>query len=259
MHNLLLRYWLASGGIDPDRDVSVTVIPPAQMVSNLKTGTIDGYCVGEPWNARAVAEGLGVVMATDNDIWPGHIEKVLGVTEAWAEQYPKTHIALVKALLEACEYCDDRRNREEVVEMLAKPEYVGADEAHIRPGFLDPYDRGDGSKPEEVHNYIQFFTGKANYPDVSEAVWMMTQMARWGITPFPRNWLEVAERVKRADIFGQAARELGLLDIGRDRHAIHLFDGVVFDPDEPLTYLDKFTIKRDLRIEEVPMDAASVR
>ncbi|WOD41566.1 nitrate ABC transporter ATP-binding protein [Nodosilinea sp. E11] len=259
MHNLLLRYWLASGGIDPDRDVSVTVIPPAQMVSNLKAGTIDGYCVGEPWNARAVAEGLGVVMATDNDIWPGHLEKVLGVTEAWANQYPKTHVALVKALLEACEYCDDRRNREEIAEMLAKPEYVGADEAHIRQGFIDPYDRGDGSEPQPVHNYIQFFTGKANYPDVSEAVWMMTQMARWGITPFPRNWLEVAERVKRADIFGQAARELGLLDIGRDRHTIHLFDGVVFDPDEPLAYLDKFALKRDLRIEEIPIDAASLR
>jgi len=88
---------------------------------------------------------------------------------------------------------------------------------------------------------------------------MMTQMARWGITPFPRNWLAVAERVKRADIFGQAARELGLVDTGRDRHPIHLFDGVVFDPDEPLKYLEQFAIKRDLRIEEVPIDAVIVR
>jgi nitrate/nitrite transport system ATP-binding protein len=255
MHNLLLRYWLASGGIDPDRDISVTVIPPAQMVSNLKSGSIDGYCVGEPWNARAVSEGIGVVMATDNDIWPGHIEKVLGVTEAWAEQYPKTHIALVKALLEACEYCDDRRNREEIADLLCRPEYVGADEAHIRQGFLDPYDRGDGHEPTPVLNYIQFFTGQANYPDVSEAVWMMTQMARWDIVPFPRNWLAVAERVKRADIFGQAARDLGLMDIGRDRHTTHLFDGVEFDPDDPLKYLDQFAIKRDLRIQEVEMDA----
>jgi hypothetical protein len=94
---------------------------------------------------------------------------------------------------------------------------------------------------------------------VSEAVWMMTQMARWGITPFPRNWLAVAERVKRPDIFGQAARELGLLDIGRDRHSTHLFDGIEFDPDEPLKYLEKFAIKRDLRIEEIPMDVASVQ
>jgi nitrate/nitrite transport system ATP-binding protein len=258
MHNLLLRYWLASGGIDPDRDVSVTVIPPAQMVSNLKAGTIDGYCVGEPWNARAVQEGLGVVMAIDNEIWPGHIEKVLGVTEAWANQYPKTHIALVKALLEACEYCDDRRNREEIAEILARPEYIGADEVLIRQGFLDPYDRGDGREPTQVLNYVQFFTGKANYPDVTEAVWMMTQMARWGITPFPRNWLEVAERVKRADIFGRAARELGLLDIGRDRHSIQLFDGIPFDPDHPLEYLNSLSIKRDLRVEEIVLDPLNV-
>ncbi len=255
MHNLLLRYWLAAGGIDPDRDVSVTVIPPAQMASNLKSGTIDGYCVGEPWNARAVAEGQGVVLATDNDIWPGHIEKVLGVTEAWANQYPKTHVALVKALLEACEYCDDRRNREEIAEMLARPEYVGADETLIRQGFIDPYDRGTGDEPQQILNYIQFFTGKTNFPDVTEAVWMMTQMARWGITPFPRNWLEIAERVKRSDIFGQAARELGLLDIGRDRHSITLFDGIAFDPDHPLDYINQFAIKRDLRVEEMPMDA----
>ena len=255
MHNLLLRYWLAAGGIDPDRDVSVTVIPPAQMVSNLKSGTIDGYCVGEPWNARAVAEGLGVVMATDNEIWPGHIEKVLGVTEAWAHRYPKTHVALVKALLEACEYCDDRRNREEIAALLARPEYVGADESLIRQGFIDPYDRGNGQEPAQILNYVQFFTGKANFPDVTEAVWMMTQMARWGITPFPRNWLEVAERVKRSDIFGQAARELGLLDIGRDRYAITLFDGIPFDPDHPLDYLKSLAIKRDLRIEEIPLNS----
>ncbi|MGF1569106.1 MAG: nitrate ABC transporter ATP-binding protein [Nodosilinea sp.] len=254
MQNLMLRYWLASGGIDPDRDVSVTIIPPPQMVSNLKAGTIDGYCVGEPWNARAVHEGLGVVMATDPDIWPGHLEKVLGVQEAWANQYPKTHLALVKALLEACEYCDDRRNREEIVELLCRPEYVGADEAYTRQGFIDPYDRGDGRAPELISNYNQFFTGKANFPDVTEAVWIMTQMARWGITPFPRNWSEVAERVKRADIFGQAARELGLIDIGRDRRPIQLFDGVPFDPDHPLDYLDQLAIKREVRVVEVPLE-----
>ncbi|MDX2096813.1 MAG: nitrate ABC transporter ATP-binding protein, partial [Leptolyngbyaceae cyanobacterium bins.59] len=111
MHNLMLRDWLASAGIDPDRDVNLTTIPPAQMVSNLKAGNIDGFCAGEPWNSRAVYERLGFVMATDLDIWPGHTEKVLGVREEWANQYPQTHIALVKALLEACEYCDDRRNR----------------------------------------------------------------------------------------------------------------------------------------------------
>ncbi|MBW3585525.1 MAG: nitrate ABC transporter ATP-binding protein, partial [Cyanobacteria bacterium 0813] len=108
MHNLLFRYWLAAGGIDPDLDVGLTVIPPPQMVSNLKAGNIDGYCSGDPWNSHAVNSGTGFVMARSLDILPGHIEKVLGVTEDWAQKYPQTHLALVKALLEACDYCDDR-------------------------------------------------------------------------------------------------------------------------------------------------------
>jgi bicarbonate transport system ATP-binding protein len=105
MHNLLLRYWLASGGIDPDRDISLKTIPPAQMVVDLQAGTIDGYCVGEPWNIRAAMEGIGFTVVTDLELWPGHPGKVLGVREDWADAYPNTHIALTKALLEACRYC----------------------------------------------------------------------------------------------------------------------------------------------------------
>jgi nitrate/nitrite transport system ATP-binding protein len=139
MHNLLLRYWLASGGIDPDQDVTLTAIPPAQMVANLKAGNLDGYCVGEPWNSRAVYEGLGYVIDTSLDIWAGHPEKVLGVKEEWVAKYPETHLALMRALLKACEYCDDRRNREEIMGLLCQPQYVGSLEDYTRPGFLDPY------------------------------------------------------------------------------------------------------------------------
>lgn len=258
MHNLMLRYWLASGGIDPDKDVSLTVIPPAQMVANLKAGNIDGYCAGEPWNARAVHEGLGFVIANDLDIWQGHAEKVLGVREDWANQYPKTHLALVKALLEACEYCDDRRNREAILEVLCRPHYIGTDPAYTRPGFLDAYDRGDGSQPQNLLNYNQFFTSKTNYPDRTEALWAMLQMARWGIVDFPRNWLEVTERTWRTDIFGQAARELGMLDFGRDRRPIVLGDGTVFNPDDPIAYLNALEIKRDINIVEVALDPIAV-
>ena len=142
MHNLMLRYWLASGGIDPDLDVALTVVPPPQMVANLKAGNIDGYCVGEPWNSRAVYEGLGYVIATDLDLWAGHPEKVLGVREEWVNKYPQTHIALVKALLEACQYCDDQRNREEILTLLTQDQYVGSAPEYTRPGFIDPYNRG---------------------------------------------------------------------------------------------------------------------
>jgi len=255
MHNLMLRHWLASGGIDPDTDVSLTVIPPAQMVATLKAGSIDGYCVGEPWNSHAVQEGLGFVIATDFDIWAGHLEKVLGVREDWANQYPETHLALVKALLEACEYCDDRRNREELVELLSRPEYVGAKPAYLRPGLLDPYSRSLDSEPENLPRFNQFYVDQTNCPYRTEGLWIMTQFARWGLTPFPKNWLEILDRVRRVDVFGAAARDLGLLDIEPNRGPIHFADGSIFNPDDPIGYLNGLSIKRDIRIEEVAIDA----
>jgi len=257
MQNLMLRYWLASGGIDPDRDVSLTVIPPPQMLSNLKAGNIDGYCVGEPWNSRAVNEGHGFVIANDLDIFPGHIEKVLGVREEWANKYPETHLALVKALLEACDYCDDLRNREEIVGLLTQDQYVGALAEDIRPGFIDPYDWGTNAEPQMIQRYNQFFVEQTNYPERVEILWVMTQMARWGLTPFPKNWLNIIERVRRADIFGEAARQLEFSDFGRDRDPIQLFDGTLFDPDNPIAYLNSLEIKREIRVEEIDIDAVA--
>jgi nitrate/nitrite transport system ATP-binding protein len=256
MQNLMLRYWLASGGIDPDRDVSLTVIPPPQMVSNLKAGNIDGYCVGEPWNSRAVNEGLGFVIATDPDLWSGHPEKVLGVREEWANKHPETHLALVKALLEACAYCDDMRNREEIVALLTQDQYVGAAAQNIRPGFIDPYNCGTDEGPRQISRYNQFYVDKANYPDQIEGLWLLTQLARWGLIPFPKNWVSILDRVRRIDLFGEAARELEFLDIGRDRGSIRMFDGTVFDPDDPLEYLKNLKIKRQIRVEEIDIDAA---
>ncbi|MBD6615961.1 ATP-binding cassette domain-containing protein [Komarekiella sp. 'clone 1'] len=250
MLNLMLRYWLAAGGIDPDQDVGLTVIPPMEMVSQLKAGNIDGYCAGEPWNYLAVHQDLGFVAATALEIWSGQPKKVLGVREDWAQQYPETYLALVKALLEACKYCDDLRNREEILEILCRSEYLDIDPVYVRPGFIDPYDRGDGTQLQEFTAYNQFYLNKTNYPNRTEILWMVTQMARWGLTPFPKNWVDVIERVCRTDIFGAAARELGLLDIGED-DPIHLFDGKVFNPSEPIEYLKSLEIKRQIRIEEV--------
>ncbi|MCS6812502.1 MAG: nitrate ABC transporter ATP-binding protein [Cyanobacteria bacterium] len=261
MQNLILRYWLANGGIDPDLDVSLMVIPPPQMVSNLKAGNIDGYCVGEPWNSRAVKEKLGFVIATDVDIWNGHAEKVLAVREDWAQQYPQTHLALVKALIEACNYCDDRRHRPEIVEMLSQPDYIGIDPAYIRPGLLEPYDQGTGDEPVQLLDFHQFYVERSNSPDRAEMLWVMTQLARWNITPFPKNWIEVLDRVVCLDVFNQAVREVGAsldfpvkLDLERDRRPIQLLDGPVFNPDHPLDYLNAFDIKRDYKVKEVLVD-----
>ncbi|MDF0552928.1 nitrate ABC transporter ATP-binding protein [Kamptonema sp. UHCC 0994] len=254
MHNLLLRYWLASSDIDPDLDVGLTVIPPPQMLANLKAGNIDGYCVGEPWNSHAVNEDIGFVMARSLDILPGHIEKVLGVTEEWANKYPQTHIALVKALLEACEYCDDKRNREEILELLSQEQYVGSTVEHIRPGFIDAYDSGTEDEPEMLLNFNQFYVDKTNFPDRTEMLWVMAQMARWGIVPFPKNWVEILERVLLPDVFGEAVRQLGMPDVGSARRNIELFDGTVFNADDPIEYLQNVKIKRAIRIEEILID-----
>jgi nitrate/nitrite transport system ATP-binding protein len=250
MHNFMLRYWLASGGIDPDRDVSLLRIPPAQMVASLKGGNIDGYCVGDPWNAYAVREELGYIIATDLDIWPGHPEKILGVREEWAQQYPKTHLALIRALLQACEYCDDYRNRENVVELIAQPQYLGVDARYIRPGLIGPYDRGLEGEPEHLLRFNQFFVDRSTCPGRSEALWMLTQLARWGYISFPKNWVEILERVRRPELYSEACRQLDLPGLETDRKTFSLFDGMVFNPDDPVGYIERFTIRRDLKVVE---------
>jgi nitrate/nitrite transport system ATP-binding protein len=224
------------------------------MVATLKAGQIDGYCVGEPWNSRAVQDGLGYVIATDLDVWTGHPEKVLGVQEAWVNQHPQTHIALVKALLEACDYCDDRRHRPEILELLAQPQYVGVAPHYMRPGFLDPYNCGTTEPPRTLLRYNQFHVDQSNCPARVEGLWILTQLARWGITPFPKNWIEILERVRRVDLYGEAARQLGLPDIEPDRKAVKFFDGTVFNPDDPIAYLQQLQIRRDLRVEEILVD-----
>lgn len=257
MHNLMMRYWLAAGGIDPDKDVDIQMIPPPQMVSNLKAGNIDGYCVGEPWNTWAIREGLGYAIATDSDIWQGHPEKVLGMSEAWANANPKAAKALVKALLKACKYCDDRRNRQEIAELLAKPEYVGAPVETILPGFVTEYDRGLGDGPTQILRYNRFYVEQSNYPNADEGLWVLTQLARWGLTVFPKNWREIIERLYRVDLFNDAISELGWPPLEPNILPLTLFDGVVFDAQDPIAYLQRFAMGHPLTIEEFDLDAVS--
>ncbi|MGI0494266.1 nitrate ABC transporter ATP-binding protein [Alkalinema pantanalense CENA528] len=257
MGSLLLRYWLAAGGIDPDQDVNLSVLSSADMKNRLALGAVDGYLASEPWNIRAVQNGTGFVVATDLEIWNGHQNKVLGVREDWAEQNPATHLALVKALIEACQYCDDRRNREEIVQLLAREEYVNRPAVQIRPGFIHPYNRGTEAEPEMLLRFNQFYVEQSTCPRRLEALWIMTQLARWGITPFPKNWVEVLERIYRVDIYGQAARALGIPDTEPDRVPVQLFDGVVFNPDDPMAYLNSLAIRREIRVEDILLDSAT--
>ncbi|MHC5757366.1 ABC transporter ATP-binding/substrate-binding protein [Nostoc sp.] len=254
MHNLLLRYWLAAGGVDPDTDVDMKTIPPAQMVADLKAGSIDGYCVGEPWNYRAAVENVGFTIATDLEVWLGHPGKVLGVREDWAENYPNTHIALSKALLEACQYCANPENAQEIRQILAGRDYVSTDLEYIQ--LEDPDNLTcDLDHPLRDYAHHQFYSESAiNRPSRTEQIWIMSQLARWGDTPFPRNWVEVVERVCRVRVFSTAARELGL-DISYIRQPIKLFDGTPFNADDPIAYLNSLKIKRDFSVAEVVLDA----
>lgn len=251
MHNLLLRYWLAAGGIDPDRDLQLKTIPPAQMVVDLKADTLDGFCVGDPWSLRAEMEGVGFTIARDVDLWDGHPGKVLGVRDDWAMAYPNTHIALVKALLEACQYCADPKNAEEIRLILAKREYVGTSIDYIHLG--GPNDIVPGVRSVAHH---LFYGENVNRPSRTEHLWHMTQMARWGDVPFPRNWVEVVEKTCRIDVFSTAARELGLTEISYSKGSIKLFDGSTFNADDPIAYLNSLEIKRDITMAEIALERA---
>ena len=252
MHNLMLRYWLASAGIDPDTDIELVVIPPQEMVDRLRSHEIDGFCVGEPWNTQAVAEGIGFVIATDLDIWAGNPEKVLGFKESWVQQHPNTHAAIVQAVLEACEYCDEPRHRQEILVLLTQ--HLNILPQYIRPGLIGPFDRGGNTLPEHLPRYHQFHVENANCPRSIEGLWILTQLARWGITPFPKNHIEVLSRVRRVDHFLKACQQLGYVGIEPDRDPFQLFDGQVFNPDEPLKYLQNQPIHRELAVREVDID-----
>jgi bicarbonate transport system ATP-binding protein len=246
IHNLLLRYWLASGGIDPDRDLNLKLIPPAQMVVDLKAGTIDGFSVGDPWNLRAEMEGVGFEVATDVELWSNHPGKVLGVREDWANAYPNTHIALVKALLEACQFCADPNHFAEIRQILSRREYVGTSIEYIHL---------NESSPEGLdYGHHTFFGNTVNRPSRTEHLWHMTQMARWGDVPFPRNWVEVLENTCRVNVFSTAARELGMMDLTYTKGSIALFDGSIFNADDPISYLNQLEIKRDITMAEIALE-----
>lgn len=272
-HNYELRYWLAAGGIHPgfyapkkgdtsgtiDADALLSVTPPPQMPSTMEAGTIHGYCVGEPWNQQAVFKGIGVPVVTDYEIWKDNPEKVFGVSNVWAEKYPNTHKAVVKALIRAAEWLDanNNGNRKEAVKILAKSQYVGADYEVIANSMTGTFEYEKGDK-RAVPDFNVFFRYNATYPYYSDAIWYLTQMRRWGqiADQKPDSWfLDVAKKVYRPDIYSAAAKELiaeGKLmakdfpDFGKEdgfrAPQTHFIDGITYDGREPNAYLTKFDI-----------------
>ncbi|MCS7031745.1 MAG: nitrate ABC transporter ATP-binding protein [Gloeomargarita sp. SKYG116] len=239
MHNLWLRYALASAGMDPDQDVELVVAPPAQMVYHLEAGHLHGFCVGQPWNTYAERRGLGKCISTSLDWWAGHPEKVLAVHRGWANDHPDLEVALVQALMRAGERCDIPKQRPAIAELLSRPEYLHLEPDLIRPGFAEPL--ATESHYPRLH---QFAVGQASSPLPAEGVWILTQLARWGLTPLPQNWWEVVHTIYALDVFIQAAQALGRPDTIPERRQFALADGVLFDADNPLAYLEQFPIRR---------------
>jgi nitrate/nitrite transport system substrate-binding protein len=268
-HNYELRYWLAAGGIHPGfyspgnitgqikADAFLSVTPPPQMPATLEAGTIYGYCVGEPWNQQAVFKGIGVPVITDFEIWKNNPEKVFGVNKAWAEKYPNTHLAVLKALIRAAIWLDenDNANRPEAVKILARAEYVGADAKVIANSMTGTFEYEKGDK-RAVPDFNVFFRYFATYPYYSDAVWYLTQMRRWGQIPEskPDSWYhKVAKDVYRPDLYLKAAELLiaegkakkSDFPFGTDGYRApqkEFIDSITFDGRKPNGYLQQFPI-----------------
>lgn len=268
-HNLKLRYWLAAGGINPGyysppQDVSgqlnaealLSVTPPPQMPATLESGTIYGYCVGEPWNQQAVFKSIGVPVITDDELWKDTPEKVFGVTKGWAEKYPNTYLAVTKALIRASIWldADHNKNRKEAIEMLSQKQYVGADVDVLAASMNGTFEYEKGDK-RSLPDFNTFFRNGASYPSYSSAVWYLTQMRRWGqINEYkPDSWyLETAKQVFRPDVYLAAAKELVAegkakaedfpSDTGIKPSQNFFIDKIPFDANKPNDYLTKFPI-----------------
>lgn len=272
-HNYELRYWLAAGGINPgyyapakgdtsgtiQADALLSVTPPPQMPSTMEAGTIDGYCVGEPWNQQAVFKGIGVPVITDYEIWKNNPEKVFGVSKGWADKYPNTHISVVKAMIRAAKWLDDKNNanRPEAVKILSQSNYVGADYDVIANSMTGTFEYEKGDK-REIPDFNVFFRHNATYPYYSDAIWYLTQMRRWGqIAEYKDDswYMDIAKKVYRPDIYAQAAQELiaeGKMkasefpnfasETGFKPQQKGFIDNLTYDGTQPNKYLENFKI-----------------
>jgi nitrate/nitrite transport system substrate-binding protein len=239
-HAMWMRYWLGAGGINPDKDVALITIPPPQMVANMKVGKMDGYCVGEPWNARAIADGIGFTALNTQDIWKDHPEKVCAFTAEFADKNPKTVKAVLKALHEASVWLDDMKNRPEQAEIVSRPTYINCPKDLILGRMQGKYDFGDGRKKQDP-NYMIFSSRNCNYPQPKYAAWWLTQFKRWGMIK-DADYKGVAAQVMRTDIYEEAMKEIGYKHGGRDDSPEKFFDGKVFDPKNP----DAFAAAHDI-------------
>ncbi|NCS02655.1 MAG: ABC transporter substrate-binding protein [Microcystis aeruginosa G13-07] len=247
-HDLFMRYWLSAGGIDPNNDISLIVVPPPQMVANMKVGTMDAFCVGEPWNAQLVSKGLGYTALITGEFWKDHPEKAFAMRADWVEKHPQAAKAITMAIIEAQQWCDDPANTKEMCEIISKREWLKIDPQDILGRAQGNIDFGNGRKVENSPVAMKFWRDNASYPYKSHDTWFVTEDIRWGYIPADTDIKALVDKVNREDIWREAATALNVpadqIPTSTSRGVETFFDGVKFDPENPQAYLDSLKIKK---------------
>jgi nitrate/nitrite transport system substrate-binding protein len=242
-HAMWMHYWLAATGINPLSEAKLITVPPPQMVANMRVGNMDGFCVGEPWNHRAIMDGIGITANTTQDIWKDHPEKVLGTTADFTKKYPNTTRAVMMAILEASKWIDaGLQNKLKMAEVVAQKSYINTSVDAINQRILGRYQNGLG-KTWDDPNHMKFFNdGAVNFPYLSDGMWFLTQHKRWGLLKEHPDYLNVAKQINRIDLYKGVASALNV-SIPKDvLRTSKLMDGVVWDGKDPKKYADGFKI-----------------
>jgi len=243
-HAMWLYYWLANYGINPFKDAKITTVPPPQMVANMRSGNMDGFCVGEPWNARAIIDDVGFTAITTQAIWQDHPEKVLGSTGDFAKRYPNTCRAVVSAMLEASKYIDaSTSNKHATAEVVSAPSFINTDINVIQDRMMGRYNNGIGKTWDDPHAMKFYNDGSVNFPYLSDGMWFMTQHKRWGLLKEHPDYLAVAKKVNNITLYKEAATATKTPLPKSDMRTSKLFDGVVWNGSNPAAYADSFKIK----------------
>ena len=247
-HDLWIRYWMAAAGIDPDKDIETIVVPPPQMVANMKVGTMDCLCVGEPWNEQLIHQQAGYSALTTGEIWKDHPEKVLGMRAEWVEKNPRAAKALLMAVLEALQWCDKNENKDELAAISAKRQWMNVPVADIDERIKGNFNYGNGRVEKNSPLLMKFWRDYASYPFQSHDLWFLTENIRWGKIPQNTDTKALIAKVNREDLWREAARELNVpasdMPTSTSRGKETFFDGKIFDPENPHLYLKSLSIKR---------------
>jgi nitrate/nitrite transport system substrate-binding protein len=247
-HDLWIRYWLAAGGIDPDRDIETIVVPPAQMVANMKVGTMDCFCVCEPWNEQLKNQNIGYTAITTGELWNKHPEKAFGMRADWVDKHPKAAMALLKAVLESQMWCDKLENRQEVAAIVAKRNWINAPVTDIQDRMKGKFDYGNGKVVESSPHIMKYWRDNASYPYQSHDLWFLTENVRWGKFTGKEDFKSLISKVNREDLWREAAKALKVPEAQipktTSRGVEKFFDGKVFDPANPSAYLASLAIRK---------------